>query len=248
MIVLRNGCIMNMEFRRSFELGRYGAAAPDLATVMPTPAAQRTARPVGGIAKRLMDVTLVCLSAPFLAVIMLGLSLMVWASSTGPVFYGHTRIGFGGRAFKCWKFRTMVTNGDQVLEDYLRRNPDQRQVWLRERKLRDDPRVTPIGAVLRKLSLDELPQLFNVLRGEMSLVGPRPIVADEVIMYGRSAPCYLSTVPGLTGLWQISGRSDTSFQRRVAFDRAYVRNWSALMDLRIILMTVPAVVMARGAR
>lgn len=141
--------------------------------------------------KRAMDLLIVCLCLPALLPIFAGLALMVKLSSPGPVLYGHQRIGRGGRSFQCWKFRTMVTNGDAVLKDHLRRNPADRAIWESERKLRDDPRVTPIGAVLRKLSLDELPQLLNVLMGEMSLVGPRPVVADELEKYGRSARHYV---------------------------------------------------------
>ena len=141
----------------------------------------------------------------------------------------------------------MVVNGDTVLEEYLRKHPAKAALWNKQRKLVDDPRVTPLGAVLRKLSLDELPQLLNVLTGEMSLVGPRPVVREELKYYASSARHYLSARPGLSGLWQISGRSNTTYLERVQLDRFYVMNWNPWMDLRVIFMTIPAVVMSRGA-
>ena len=144
------------------------------------------------------------------------------------------------------KFRTMVVDGDTVL-DSTAQAPRQAALWNEQRKLIDDPRVTPLAAVLRKLSLDELPQLLNVLTGEMSLVGPRPVVREELDYYASSARHYLSARPGLSGLWQISGRSNTTYLERVQLDRFYVMNWNPWMDLRIIFMTIPAVVMSRGA-
>ncbi len=203
---------------------------------------------VGGLAKRAFDVGLAGLAVVMLLPLLLGVALMVKASSRGPAFYGHTRVGLGGRRFRCWKFRTMVVDGDRVLEAHFRRHPQDRAVWLAERKLRDDPRVTPLGAVLRKLSVDELPQLLNILMGQMSVVGPRPVVAEELEQYGAVAGDYLRTRPGLTGLWQVSGRNDASYRKRVRLDRLYVRRWSMVLDLYIILRTVPAVLGARGAR
>lgn len=181
--------------------------------------------------------------------LLLGIAIMLKLTDHGPLLYGHRRTGFGGRTFRCWKFRTMVTDGDAVLDQYLKDNPDEAYVWQTQRKLMNDPRVTRIGAVLRKLSLDEFPQLLNVLRGEMSLVGPRPVVSAELEdHYGPAARAYLSTRPGLTGLWQISGRSDTTYEERVRLDCDYVRNWSLLRDMRIIFLTIPAMAMSRGAR
>jgi exopolysaccharide production protein ExoY len=165
----------------------------------------------------------------------------------GPIFYGHRRVGYRGRHFRCWKFRTMVVNGDAVLQKYLADNPEERSIWFTQRKLRNDPRVTPLGRVLRKLSLDELPQIINVLIGEMSFVGPRPIVDAELAMYRSSAGHYLRNRPGITGLWQVSGRSDTSFTRRIALDRLYSQRWTVLADLRVLVWTIPAVVFAKGA-
>lgn len=207
----------------------------------------RPGEPVGGMAKRTLDVTLAVLGILLLLPLILGLIVLLKLKNPGPLLYGHRRIGFGGQEFRCWKFRTMVTDGDAVLERHLKENPAEAVIWRTQRKLVNDPRVTPIGAVLRKLSLDELPQLLNVLTGEMSLVGPRPVVQAELDHYGGSARHYLSARPGLSGLWQISGRSDTSYSERVRLDRFYVMNWTPWMDLKIIFMTIPAVAMSRGA-
>eukprot|EP00913_Durusdinium_trenchii_P010545 g9889.t1 len=172
---------------------------------------------------------------------------LVKYSDKGPVFYGHSRIGHKGRSFKCLKFRTMAVDGERILRNYLRDNPEAAEEWRATRKLRDDPRVTAVGRVLRKLSLDELPQLINILRGEMSVVGPRPVVDDELKVYDSFAVYYLQTRPGLTGLWQISGRNDVSYETRIAFDTQYVQTWSLVQDLAIILRTIPAVCLARGS-
>jgi exopolysaccharide production protein ExoY len=141
----------------------------------------------------------------------------------------------------------MSINGDEILRAHLHTNPDARMEWEATRKLKKDPRVTPVGVVLRKLSLDELPQLYNILVGDMSIVGPRPVVQDELKNYGTSASFYLRSRPGLTGLWQVSGRNDVSYETRVAFDRQYVENWSLMRDMVIIVRTVPAVCLSRGS-
>lgn len=202
---------------------------------------------VGGVAKRAVD--LLCALSLFILLFPLWLMVAaaVRASSPGPVFFGHERVGFGGTTFRCWKFRTMVTNGDAVLDAYLARHPEARAEWERDRKLKSDPRVTRIGHVLRKTSVDELPQLLNVILGEMSLVGPRPVVTDELERYGPDITAYLATRPGITGLWQTSGRSDTTYNERVTLDRRYATEWSFAMDLWILLKTVPAVLAARGS-
>ena len=207
----------------------------------------KRAAPVGGMAKRGLDVTLAVLGLLLLAPLILALVIVLKLTDSGPLLYGHRRVGFGGREFRCWKFRTMVVNGDAVLEQYLRKHPAKAALWYEQRKLVDDPRVTPLGAVLRKLSLDELPQLLNVLTGEMSLVGPRPVVRAELDHYASSTRHYLAARPGLSGLWQISGRSNTTYMERVQMDRFYVMKWNPWMDLRIIFMTIPAVALSRGA-
>ena len=167
----------------------------------------------------------------------------------GRPFYAHRRVGRGGAHFPCFKFRTMATQADGLLEAVLKADPARRAEWDRAQKLRDDPRVTPIGRVLRMTSLDELPQLFNVLRGDMSFVGPRPVLPSELErFYGPvGTKAYLSVRPGITGLWQISGRSDCGYERRVALDISYVRNISLREDLRILRQTISAVLRGRGA-
>jgi lipopolysaccharide/colanic/teichoic acid biosynthesis glycosyltransferase len=163
------------------------------------------------------------------------------------IIYRHRRVGRSGRSFDCLKFRTMVPNADQILRELLEKNADAKAEWLRDRKLRDDPRVTPMGRFLRRTSLDELPQLWNVLRGEMSLVGPRPIVKEEMLRYGRYLQTYLTAKPGITGLWQVTGRNDTDYRRRVALDTYYVKKQTLLMDLQILLKTVRVVMWGHGA-
>lgn len=197
--------------------------------------------------KRSLDLLLAPLIAlpllPFFALICLAVRL----SSRGPIFYGHVRIGRGRSTFKAWKFRTMHQNADHILSACLERDPELRHQWENNQKLKRDPRVTLIGRVLRKTSLDEIPQLWNVVTGDMSFVGPRPIVAAEVPRYGRSFEDYAQVRPGLTGLWQVSGRNNTTYQDRVEFDEYYVRNWSVWLDLYIIGRTLKTVLLAEGA-
>lgn len=202
---------------------------------------------LGGFSKRVFDIIVILVSLPFLLPLIGGVILLIMATTKGPVFYGHKRIGHGGQYFKCWKFRTMVQNGDETLARYLETNAQERVLWQTHRKLKSDPRVTPLGRVLRKLSIDELPQLFNILTGEMSVVGPRPVTVDELGFYGGSVNHYLRCRPGLTGLWQVSGRSNTTYRYRVALDRLYVTRWTLGLDLWIVLKTVPAVLSSRGA-
>ncbi len=165
----------------------------------------------------------------------------------GPVLFRHQRVGRGGKLFDCLKFRTMVPNAQQVLEAHLREHPEDAAEWQEHFKLRNDPRVTPIGRFLRSTSLDELPQLFNVLRGDMSLVGPRPVTEEELPYYGRDVMFYLEIRPGITGLWQVSGRSDTSYTQRVMFDTWYVKNWTLWHDVAILVKTIPVVFARKGA-
>jgi UDP-galactose-lipid carrier transferase len=180
------------------------------------------------------------------APLLIGLALLVQADG-GPVFYRQRRIGAGGREFSCLKFRTMVVDADRQLQQLLRSDPRAAAEWGADQKLADDPRITKVGRFLRQSSLDELPQLLNVLRGEMSLVGPRPIVAAEVARYGRNIEYYYETKPGITGLWQVSGRNDTGYAQRVKLDVWYVRNWSLGHDIAILCKTVPAVFLRHGA-
>ncbi|MGO4833736.1 sugar transferase [Rhizobiaceae sp. 2RAB30] len=205
------------------------------------------APPIGGPVKRGFDVVAATAGLIVLSPLFVLLALLVKLSDGGSIFYGHRRIGRGGRIFRCLKFRTMVPNGDKVLAAHFATNPESREEWEATRKLKNDPRVTRVGQVLRKLSLDELPQMLNILQGDMSIVGPRPVVKDELDIYGSCAVFYLKSRPGLTGLWQISGRNDVSYDSRVALDRHYVENWSFSADLLIIMKTIPAVCSSRGS-
>ena len=175
------------------------------------------------------------------------LAIIVKLDSKGSVFYGHTRFGKGKRKFKAWKFRTMVPNADQLLAEYLEKDPELRKEWETSYKLRSDPRITRVGKILRKLSLDELPQLWNVLVGEMSLVGPRPIISDEINCYGDVFEMYALVRPGITGLWQVSGRNDSIYEYRVRLDKYYISNWSIWLDFYILALTVKVVFGGKGA-
>jgi Undecaprenyl-phosphate galactose phosphotransferase WbaP len=197
--------------------------------------------------KRAIDLGLVVLASPALLFLVPAICALLKLGSRGPLFFGHSRIGEDGRYFKAWKFRTMVVDADVQLERYLAENPQARDEWERDKKLRDDPRVTTVGRWLRRTSLDELPQLWNVFLGEMSVVGPRPIITDEVVKYDASFELYTRARPGITGLWQISGRNDTTYPERVALDSFYVRNWSVWLDLYIVTRTFHAVFTGRGA-
>lgn len=162
-----------------------------------------------------------------------------------PVTFSHKRVGLGRKAFRCYKFRSMVPNAQQVLKDLLQRDSRALREWRQNHKLRNDPRITPLGKFLRETSLDELPQLWNVIKGDMSLVGPRPVVIDELERYGNKALTYCSVRPGMTGLWQVSGRSNLTYSRRVSLDALYVRRQSVLLDFWVLWKTV-FVVLRRG--
>lgn len=196
--------------------------------------------------KRVLDVTLAVGALVLLSVLLAIVAAAIMLLDRGPVLIRHRRIGKDGVPFGCLKFRTMVVDADAVLVRHLATDPDAATEWKAMRKLRNDPRITPLGKILRETSLDELPQLVNVIRGEMSLVGPRPIVAEEMVRYGAAIADYKAVRPGLTGLWQCSGRNDVTYERRVMLDREYVRTWSIRRDLAIMLRTVPAVMSSRG--
>ncbi|MDX8455572.1 sugar transferase [Mesorhizobium sp. VK9D] len=189
----------------------------------------------------MMDVTVALVALVLAAPVMVVIALLVRLSDRGPAVFSHTRVGFGGKPFACYKFRTMVANSGQVLVDHLASNPEAAREWEQNWKLRHDPRITFLGHILRKSSLDELPQLINVLRGEMSCVGPRPVVPDELQRYGICAADYLKARPGLTGPWQVTGRDAMDYPSRVALDSRYVRNWSMWTDVVILGRTVFAV-------
>jgi Undecaprenyl-phosphate galactose phosphotransferase WbaP len=199
------------------------------------------------ITKRLIDLVLCLLLSvvllPFIALI----SILIALESKGRILYSQRRVGHNGRVFDIWKFRTMVNDASAVLQRYLDNSPELREEWAKNHKLRDDPRVTRIGALLRKTSLDELPQLWNVIRGDMSLVGPRPIVNEEIAKYKESYWVYTKVNPGLTGLWQVSGRNLTTYTERVAYDSYYVQNWSVWLDIYLLAKTVVVVLTGYGA-
>jgi lipopolysaccharide/colanic/teichoic acid biosynthesis glycosyltransferase len=193
---------------------------------------------------QLLALLLLVLLAPLMALV----ACLIWQRDGAPIFFGHYRVGHDGKMFRCLKFRSMRRDAPAALAALLSRSPEAREEWQRDQKLLDDPRVTGIGRFLRRTSLDELPQLFNVLRGEMSLVGPRPITVGELTRYGRARWHYLSVRPGITGLWQVSGRNDTTYDERVALDRQYVERRSGWLDALILLKTVRVVLLRHGAR
>jgi Undecaprenyl-phosphate galactose phosphotransferase WbaP len=205
------------------------------------------ARPDANLRGRVLDLLLSPLVLLFVAPLLLAIAAAIYMQDRRPILFAHDRIGRNGRVFRCLKFRTMVVDSDARLAALLASDPGARAEWERDHKLRTDPRVTRLGIFLRRSSLDELPQLFNVLLGDMSLVGPRPIVEAEIERYGSRFPHYCAVRPGITGLWQISGRNDVHYRRRVAMDVLYARSKCVWIDIWILLMTIPAVLLKRGS-
>jgi len=197
--------------------------------------------------KRVVDITLAISGILLLAPLLIICFLATIATSRGPAIFRHRRVGFNGKHFDCYKFRTMVTDAPERLRKLLESDPAAAAEWTANRKLRNDPRVTAIGAILRKSSLDELPQLFNVLKGNMSIVGPRPVTDDELERYSTAIGAYLACRPGITGLWQVSGRSTTTYDKRVACDAFYARNWSMTLDAKILIVTIPSLLASDSA-
>jgi Undecaprenyl-phosphate galactose phosphotransferase WbaP len=230
-----------------FGVASLWVSAKDLGGMLGLEIRQRLLLPGPRVTKALLDVFLTILIGACLLPLIVLIAILVKIDSPGPVFYGQKRLGREGVPFIAWKFRSMVQDADQVLESYLQANPALRHQWERDQKLRYDPRVTSIGGFLRRTSLDELPQLWNVLRGEMSLVGPRPIVVEEIPRYAEKYKLYTRVLPGLTGLWQVSGRNNVSYTERVNLDAYYVRNWSVWLDIYILLRTVWVVITGDGA-
>jgi Undecaprenyl-phosphate galactose phosphotransferase WbaP len=232
----------------------------DESFVYPDTAPRTTANPASGrrnripsqlfryrVIKRWADVILVLVAMPVILPFIALVGALVVLTSPGPVFYSHRRLRRNGSFFSMWKFRTMCVNSAEILEEYLARHPSARTEWNQTHKLRNDPRITRIGYFLRRYSIDELPQVWNILNGSMSLVGPRPIVAAEVEKYGEFFSFYCRVNPGLTGLWQVSGRSTLSYDARIRLDRDYVENWSLLADVKILFRTFHSVVNRDGA-
>ena len=203
---------------------------------------------MGNVVKTAFDYILTLVGAVFISPLLVYIAYRIKKEDPGPVFFAHTRIGKNGKPFPCFKFRSMVVNSQEMLQKYLAENPAAREEWERDFKLKDDPRVTPIGKFLRSTSLDELPQIFNVLRGEMSLVGPRPVIQEELDKYyGETAKLYCTVKPGITGLWQVSGRSDIGYDERVALDATYIKYRSMWGDIVILWKTIGVVLMKKGA-
>ncbi len=197
--------------------------------------------------KRMIDISLAVGLIFLLVPLLVLVAVFIRSSDGGPALFRQRRIGQGGKPFECFKFRSMVTDADSVLKRHLHENLDAAHEWREKQKLSRDPRVTSFGRFLRKSSLDELPQLFNILRGDMSFVGPRPILEEEIPRYGDAFGHCFTVPPGLTGLWQVSGRSDCSYVTRVALDSRYVSDWSLALDLTIMIQTVPAVLRQHGS-
>ena len=204
-------------------------------------------RPYNRILKRIFDLVMTIVGGLMISPVLLIIALAVAIDNRGHVIFAHRRVGAAGKKFPCYKFQTMVPDAEEKLKKYLAENPEARREWEESFKLTNDPRVTKLGSWLRRTSLDELPQLWNVIRGEMSLVGPRPIVQAEVARYGKNIREYYMVLPGITGMWQVSGRSDTTYPERVAMDTWYVRNWSVWIDIMYLFKTVKAVLQSRGA-
>jgi exopolysaccharide production protein ExoY len=198
-------------------------------------------RPVGGSSKRLLDVIIAGTALVLLSPLFLIVSLLIYVTVGRPIIFSHRRLGFTGRPFQCFKFRTMVNDAEKALTLHLAENPQAAREWDDTHKLQHDPRITGLGRALRRSSLDELPQLFSVLLGHMSCVGPRPVVDAEMANYGPYWAEYTRARPGVTGAWQVSGRNRLTYSQRVAIDRHYVRTWSLWRDLQILVRTIPAV-------
>jgi exopolysaccharide production protein ExoY len=206
-----------------------------------------TTSPIGLTSKRVIDIILAVSGIVLLAPLLIICFVATVVTSPGPAVFRHRRVGFKGKYFDCLKFRTMVMDAPERLQQLLESDSLAAAEWAANRKLRNDPRVTAIGAILRKSSLDELPQLFNVLKGDMSIVGPRPVPDEELVQYCGAIDAYLACRPGITGLWQVSGRSTTTYSKRIECDSFYALNWSMTLDAKILIVTIPAVLLSDSA-
>ena len=205
------------------------------------------ARPVNRWIKTVFDYVLTIIGTIVILPLFIVIAIWIYKDSPGPVIFKHRRIGKNGREFNCYKFRSMCADAKEKLEQLLANDPESKAEWEKDFKLKNDPRITKSGAFLRKTSLDELPQIFNVLKGEMSLVGPRPIIKDEMVRYGEFINDYLMVKPGITGMWQVSGRSDIDYKQRVQLDSWYVHNWSVWLDIMLLYKTFKVVLLKKGA-
>jgi exopolysaccharide production protein ExoY len=210
-------------------------------------ASVQSERPIGTTSKRVIDIILAVSGIVLLAPLLIICFVATVATSPGPALFRHRRVGFKGKYFDCLKFRTMVPDAPERLGRLLESDPLAAAEWTANRKLRYDPRVTAIGAIMRRSSLDELPQLFNVLKGDMSIVGPRPVTEEELVRYSGAISAYIACRPGITGLWQVSGRSTTTYNKRIACDTFYARKWSLALDAKILIVTIPALLLSDSA-
>jgi exopolysaccharide production protein ExoY len=233
---------------RSFSGGHVIAIGSPGGSLVSGPVSQDAGAKAIPLTKRVFDKTAAAAGLVFFAPFLLITALAIAVTDGVPVIFAHERVGRGGRIFRCFKFRTMSRDSEAILAALIANDPAAKEEWETNRKLKSDPRVTCLGAILRKTSLDELPQLWNVLKGDMSIVGPRPIVVEECHHYREHIQEYLSVLPGITGAWQSHGRSNTTYDERVALDVAYVRNWTFSKDIAIILRTIKVVLGSDGAR
>lgn len=198
--------------------------------------------------KRIFDLFFSCGVIFFFSPLFIVIAILIKCTSKGKVLYRHERVGRGGKKFYCIKFRTMYKDADKKLEEILKNDPAINSEWQQTQKLKNDPRITPIGRFLRKTSLDELPQFWNVVKGDLSVVGPRPVVQEEITkFFGKKAEKILSVRPGITGMWQVSGRNDVSYKKRIKLDEIYIDHRTMLLDIKLIAKTIPLVIFSKGA-
>ena len=224
-----------------------GICAREMGGIIGLEVTRQLLRPSARFAKRTLDLAITLLLAPLVLVLIAIAALVIKLEGRGPVFYGNDRIGLHGRTFKAWKLRSMKLDGDQILDRYLAENPSLATEYHSAQKLKNDPRITRVGLFMRKTSIDELPQFFNVLIGQMSIVGPRPVLQKQIEMYGPSFSLYKQVRPGITGLWQVSGRNHLTFSERVKLDKYVIQNWSVWLDLYILARTAGVVFTGKGA-
>jgi Undecaprenyl-phosphate galactose phosphotransferase WbaP len=224
-----------------------GICAREVGGIIGLEVSQKLLRPSSRFVKRCLDLALAILLSIPVALTVALFALLIKLEDGGPILYGNERLGLSGKKFKAWKLRSMVTDGDELLRQHLAKFPEELANWNATQKLKRDPRLTRIGALIRKTSIDELPQFWNVLVGEMSVVGPRPVLECQVPMYGPSMGLYKQVRPGITGLWQVSGRNHLTFSERVRLDKYVIQNWSVWLDLYILARTVSVLLSAEGA-
>jgi Undecaprenyl-phosphate galactose phosphotransferase WbaP len=224
-----------------------GICAREMGGIVGVEVTQQLLRPSSRLAKRILDLVLTLLISPLVVFLIAVSALLIKLESPGLVFFANERIGRGGRKFKAWKLRSMVPDSDNVLAAYLAAHPAEAEYWHKTQKLKCDPRITRIGRIIRKTSIDELPQFWNVLTGQMSVVGPRPVLAHQTALYGASFNLYKKVRPGITGLWQVSGRNELPFSERVKLDKYVIQNWSVWLDIYILARTVNVLLTAKGA-